>query len=698
MRKIYFILSVPKALVLLLLIVFGNVGFSATDNSPIVVSPSDGHIELTNRVTYFVDDSGSLLLTDILVNNDWKSSENNSLNFGYNTDPHWLKFSVIASSGTAALKQLLVISYPVLDSIDIYFRSDSSVWNITHTGDCYPFSSRAYPYRYFVIPFNITDQYPTEFYIRLQTRSSAQIPLTLWNESAFTQHINKENYALGIYYGIILVMMFYNLFIYFSVREKSYLYYICFILFFGLFQATINGFTYEYLWGDFIWWANNSVIFFAATFLFFIPTFANALLNTKVVAPNFGRILTILGYLALVNMACSLIFPYASVVKSTVLLALITVLFTIITGFVCLFRGYRAARFFLLAWLGLLTGGFVYALKAFGLLPNNFFTEYGLQIGSASEVILLSLALADRINILKREKAEAQEKALVHLESIVQERTSEVVQQKEIIEIKNKDILSSIQYAKRIQEAILPSPSYIKKYLPENFVLYKPKDIVAGDFYWMHVTGQDENSNDDSVTKDSIVLIASCDCTGHGVPGALVSVVCHDALNRAVREFKLTKPADILTKTRELVIGAFEKSEKDVNDGMDISLCAIDFYRMKLDFAGANTPMILMQNDQQIELKADPQPIGKFFREMPFTNHTVDINKGDTIYLYTDGFGDQFGGPSGKKFKRSQLKELLKKFVGKPMPEQQKTLLTEFDNWRGDMEQIDDVCVIGVRI
>ena len=146
------------------------------------------------------------------------------------------------------------------------------------------------------------------------------------------------------------------------------------------------------------------------------------------------------------------------------------------------------------------------------------------------------------------------------------------------------------------------------------------------------------------------------------------------------------------------MIGSFEKSEKDVNDGMDISLCAIDFYKMKLEFSGANNPLFLIQGDEQVELKADSQPVGKFLRNLPFTNQTINIKKGDTVYFYTDGYGDQFGGPEGKKFKRSRLKELLKMHASKSMQDQQKNLLAEFENWRGDMEQIDDVCVIGVRI
>ena len=207
MKKIQVILNAPKDIILLFAFaIFCTNGFAYTAELPIAISAQDGQAELTNRVSYFVDTKRNLLLTDILEVTDWKSSKDNSLNFGYNTDPHWLKFSVIGAPGTIQLKQLLVINYPVLDSIDIYFKSDSGEFEVVHAGDCYPFSSRKYPYRHFVIPFNVSDQSPTQFYIRVQTRSSAQIPLSLWNETAFAQYINRENYALGIYYGIFLVM------------------------------------------------------------------------------------------------------------------------------------------------------------------------------------------------------------------------------------------------------------------------------------------------------------------------------------------------------------------------------------------------------------------------------------------------------------------------------------------------------------
>jgi ligand-binding sensor domain-containing protein/serine phosphatase RsbU (regulator of sigma subunit) len=273
------------------------------------------------------------------------------------------------------------------------------------------------------------------------------------------------------------------------------------------------------------------------------------------------------------------------------------------------------------------------------------------------------------------------------LEKEVQNRTTEIRMQKNIIEHKSNEILSSITYAKRIQEAILPPVRLVKAALPNSFILYKPKDIVAGDFYWME-------------TVDDLVIFAAADCTGHGVPGAMVSVVCSNALNRAVREFGLTEPAKILDKTLELVIERFEKSEEDVKDGMDIALCALNSKTNELQFAGANNPLWIIKgaDNTLLETKATKQPIGKYADPKPYVNHVMKLEKGDSLYVFSDGFPDQFGGEKGKKLKTKAFKELLLSVQDKSMAEQHKTIDQYFENWRGDQEQIDDVCVIGVKL
>lgn len=265
---------------------------------------------------------------------------------------------------------------------------------------------------------------------------------------------------------------------------------------------------------------------------------------------------------------------------------------------------------------------------------------------------------------------------------VIENQEKETNRQKHLIEEKQQEILDSISYAKRLQDAILPPLSFIDSCIPENFVLYRPKDIVAGDFYWA------ESLND-------LFFIAAADSTGHGVPGAMVSVVCSNALNRSVKEFGLTEPGNILGKTRELVIETFAKNNSEVKDGMDISLLCIDHSNHQVAWSGANNPLWYIQEGELIEIKADKQPIGKTEQVRPFTTHAIDLKKGTIFYLFTDGFADQFGGPKGKKFKNSQMKELLLQISSKSIKEQGKEMENHFDRWKGELEQVDDVCVIG---
>ena len=258
-------------------------------------------------------------------------------------------------------------------------------------------------------------------------------------------------------------------------------------------------------------------------------------------------------------------------------------------------------------------------------------------------------------------------------------------QQKIVIEEKQKEITDSITYAKRIQEAILPPEPIIKKLLPNSFFLYKPKDIVSGDFYWLE-------------QKENKILFAAVDCTGHGVPGAFVSIVGHNGLTRAINEFGLTEPAQILNKLNELVEETLRQKDNQVRDGMDISLCCIDFSNNQLQYAGANNPLYLVRNNEIIITKADKQPIGGTGENKTFTNHSFEINKGDSIYIFSDGFADQFGGLKGKKYGYAQFRNFLLSIQNYSMSEQLNLMNEEFNNWKGELEQLDDVCLIGLKI
>ena len=271
------------------------------------------------------------------------------------------------------------------------------------------------------------------------------------------------------------------------------------------------------------------------------------------------------------------------------------------------------------------------------------------------------------------------------LEKIVEERTAKVELQKEEIEEKNRDIVDSIKYAKRIQNTILPTDDFMDSLLENYFVIYRPKDIVSGDFYWA-----------DSL--DGKAYFSAIDCTGHGVPGAFVSIVGFNGLKRTVNEFKHRQPGLILDKLTDIVVETFTATESHLKDGMDMTLCSLDYKTLKLEFAGANNPLILIRDGEIIETKGNKQPIGDFEHRIPFTNHEIQLQKGDCLYLFTDGYADQFGGPKGKKFKLKTLKNLLLEISSLPIKEQKKQLEIAFDEWKGHIEQLDDVCLIGVKI
>ena len=291
-----------------------------------------------------------------------------------------------------------------------------------------------------------------------------------------------------------------------------------------------------------------------------------------------------------------------------------------------------------------------------------------------------------------REKQEETEQQ----RALIQEQKELTEQQKSIIEEKHREVMDSIAYARRIQNAILPSARSMKRHLPESFVLYLPKDIVAGDFYWMSPIPESEKT-----------LFASCDCTGHGVPGAMVSVVCSNALNKAVNEFGLIEPAAILNKVAELVIRDLQRGEVEgdaefVKDGMDISLCLFDAATLQLQWAGANNPLWIVRSINGeynlLELKADKMAIGNTLPEAAFFNHSIQLEKGDCLYLFSDGYSDQFGGERGKKLTKKGFRELLLTAPQKSMEQQRAFLLEAHQQWRKNEQQVDDICVIGVRV
>jgi ligand-binding sensor domain-containing protein/serine phosphatase RsbU (regulator of sigma subunit) len=289
-----------------------------------------------------------------------------------------------------------------------------------------------------------------------------------------------------------------------------------------------------------------------------------------------------------------------------------------------------------------------------------------------------------RLNLLKREKRV--------LEHKVQLRTQEIVNQSKIIEAKNKDITDSIEYAKKIQDSILPSIESIKGFLPQSFIFYQQKDIVSGDFYWF-------------ASKHNINIIAAVDCTGHGVPGAFMSLIGNNILNQIINENNITNPAAILNHLNDGVLKVLysNKTYTAAKDGMDIGICAINTDTNQLVFAGAMRPIYICREGKLEEITGDKVPIGTDFSEgvyknFQFNNKVLEVQKGDVFYLTTDGYADQFGGEKGKKMMKKNFKNLLQHISLKPMSAQERILGESFVEWKGNFEQVDDVLVIGFEL
>lgn len=302
--------------------------------------------------------------------------------------------------------------------------------------------------------------------------------------------------------------------------------------------------------------------------------------------------------------------------------------------------------------------------------------EYALYWGLAL-VLVFSMFIFNRFRITRKQKM------------IIEAKEQETQQQKQLIELKQKEIVDSINYANRIQRALLASDHLLKENLKNYFIFYNPKDIVSGDFYWAHLlsTGR--------------FAFAVADSTGHGVPGAFMSLLNISFLNEAVTERRLTDPGQILDHTRKRIIQSLsaEGTNYTGKDGMDCSLLCFDLKNKKLQYAAANNPVWIVRDNQLIELNADKMPIGKHEKEnIPFATRDFELRTGDMVYVLTDGYADQFGGPNGKKFKAKQLQEVLLSASANSLIDQKQMLFDKFTQWKGTLDQVDDVLVIGIKI
>ncbi|HAS44714.1 MAG TPA: hypothetical protein DCS93_29820 [Microscillaceae bacterium] len=642
---------------------------------------------------------------------------------------YWVKLSTQA---TLQHEKDWVMGFEPWDSIKLYYRNpkykDFNENDIKKTGASLPMSKRDVKlsldreHPFLTLPIiNNTRQ---TFYIRLAgaPHFSHQIAPKLYSRAYILEKKRSEKYIQGLHLGFILTMVLYNLLIFISVRDYSYLYYVMYLLCLGTIFMTNDGDGIELLWQEFPWLDTHLPYFLLPLVLIFNTSFTRTYLNTRINSPNADRVLKLMIGLMITLLGGIITFTLTQ--QGSVYIrqyyyiyyALVAVVITIntIVAFNCIKIGFRPARYYLFANIFLFISIGIALLYFWrGSIWNG---QIALQIGSAFEAILFSLGLADRINTLKRDKELANDRIIRQLRENqeilkenqaikdqaneelsrkVRERTAELVERNKEIEIKNKNITDSIRYAKTIQRAILPNTEKLCQVFNNYFLVYLPKDIVSGDFYWLRHFADEQQT-----------FIAVGDCTGHGVPAAFMSLIGTATLNETVNQKKVYNPADILGHVHESIRVSLQQADGKNEDGIDIGLCLIEKdpesgEKRKITYAGAkrNLYCVTKQARELIEVKGDRKSVGGMQKEekRKFNNHVAHFNEGDMLYLTSDGYTDQ-NGDGRKKYGKLRFLQTLTDMSLLSLSEQRKELVQELREHQGDAPQRDDITILGVRL
>ncbi|GAB4348264.1 MAG: hypothetical protein OHK0038_27780 [Flammeovirgaceae bacterium] len=684
-------------------------------NSPLLklVSDTTTYNPATN-LYYLEDNTGLLDINDMLseaYQPEFNALKQEKPNFGFSKSNFWFKLRIM-NKDSLNLDWLFDIPYPPLDSLSFWIYKKGILIKNYHVGDLMPFKERPIQHPSYVIPVRLEVGEIYEIYIRIKTESSVLLPISLKREDVFYPAEKSADVGYGMFYGALLFIMIYNLFIYFTLKDKSYLFYVCSTLSSTLFLASLVGHSFQYVWSGLPWWANRALPFFMGCWGFFSAMFARDFLETNKNIPKIHKILYFNLLTGLVSIFLSMVAPYHLSARFAAGSLAIGVIIMLVAGIASWKAQHKVARYYILAWSMLLFGTFIIIFRNFGILPYNFITTHAVEIGSLMEATLLSLALSDKYSLMRKEKEEAQEKSLAlekrnaeELEAKIYERTAELEAQKKATEHehalvfaknleleiafkeiarKSEKIQSSIRYAQRIQQAILPFHHHFASAFQDYFIFYKPKELVSGDFYWIHQRGH-------------FVLTAAVDCTGHGIPGAFMSMVGHTLLEQIVSKFPVFEADKILNELHVGIRAALQQANSDNRDGMDIALCVVNRLTKEVQYAGARNPLYVIENNNFRVIEGDKMHIGGIQNEDEriFTKHIVQATAETRFYICSDGYEDQFGEISGTKFYRKRFRELLLKIHHLPMRQQRTEIRENLANWMGKEKQTDDILVMG---
>ena len=596
------------------------------------------------------------------------------------------------------LNLILETARPITNNVEL---QNVNSLELLVSGDAIPFSNKSIAINISAFPVLLESSEEKEYVLKLHSDGeSLVIPMVFKSKENFEKAQRQNQLIFGLFLGIfIFTIVIYSAF-FALLKDRLFLVYVIYVFFSGLLQFALDGYLHQYVFPSGVYFTQHSIILIAGSAVLFALMYAT---NYLKLFGNYLRLSRVFMLLVAITMVASLFpgTPYLLAFPLINLLSFGALLFILFAGFK-MYKNGKVSLFFIIGLGSIVAGGIIFLLGNIGVIDALWFTQPALKVGAMIEIVCLSILMAGQYKQLQQEKELAQKALLIQLEetnirleTVVEERTRELNTQRLLLKQRNDDFVSSVRYAEKIQSAVMSNSVKLKSIVPNSFVFYRPKDIVSGDFYWIDQVTANNN------WKNGLIVWATADCTGHGVPGAFVSIIGNYLLQMSKDDSKIQYPGEALdflnTQINKTLNSEFNR--EIIRDGMDMVLCAIDREDKKLYFAGAKNPIYIVRNGELIEFKGDRKPIGfdDSKDNFNFTTQVIDLFEGDMIYSFSDGYVDQFGGPKGKKFMTKQLKQMLIDQSSNDMTSQKTQIEERFDEWRGDLDQLDDVLLIGIR-
>jgi two-component system, sensor histidine kinase LadS len=667
-------------------------------NSQVSITQNDDFLKIEgSQLKYYIAPEGKSNVQAVKSHlKEFQPINSRMVNLGFETKDVWFYFET-KNLSDARLIRMLKLSNPIIDEVDVYKRIGNNTFiPAAKGGDQRPFAWRYNGNRELIFPLRLDPHSTNGFLFRVNNGGEQFYFQSSLEKGSYIQvkHGNKQVFY-GLLFGIMIFIIILNLAIGILFRQRIAYIYTLYGASFTLLQMSLLGFGTTWLWTDQYFISNRANPVLASLGVLFFLNFTYRYLELHINTPKIKPIVRFIQIGLVINLCISIIPGTAFMNISAITVNAMTLLlnlFIIYPLVVTLRTGSRTAKSYLIAFSILQISVFAFVLRNFGVIPNSFLADNGLQIGFAVEMIILTFGILQRFKIMNdasisvlAEANELKENLNIQLEAEVELRTKEVIEQRNELEQKNEEITSSILYAKRIQNALLPSSSYYSNLIPNLNVFYYPKDIVAGDFYWIKRI---------RIGEDVWKFVAVADCTGHGVPGAMMSVLCMNALNESARLLEQADPAELLTRVSSYLRDYLLTDGMELSDGMDISVACYNSEKQMLRFCGANNPLWILDENEIRVIPATKRPVGKSESSLPFELHEITYSQNQRILLFSDGCIDQFGQESGKKLKTPGLKKMvLEQYDPNPQNHLQKIEQGLF-RWMGSEEQLDDICMM----